>query len=497
MTTVRLLGPIEADAPLPGGKPKALLARLLLDSGRVVSTDALVEALWESPPPSAAKVLQAHVSALRKALGPEAIETRAGGYVLRSGPSDLARFEELAERARLEDDPARRLQSLRDALALWRGEPLAEFRREPFARPAAARLAEMHLDVLTRRIDAELELGRHERLLPELARLVEEEPLREQLRRRLMVALYRAGRQVEALAVYREGRRLLVEELGIEPGPDLQQLERAILRHDPALENTAARRAERRGPVLCIGVQPVGLLGPLGRELVLVELAADAATLPAAAAKLERLPADQPSARTACFTSAEPVADVVRLARDQEAELIVTGEVSPALLAAAPCDVAILAEPAPFEADGPVLVPFGGGRDEWPALELGAALARAHGIDLRLLGVEATGERRDASRMLAAASLSLQRFAGIAAQPVVVPGGPEGVLAQDGALIVAALGGEQDAARRRLLAESRVPVLLVQGGLRPGALAPDRTLTRFSWTAAPDDASSVAASTSG
>jgi DNA-binding SARP family transcriptional activator len=485
MSEFRLLGPFEGPVQLPGGKPKALLARLLLDSGRVVPAETLIDSLWPEPPPSAPKVLQAHVSALRKALGPEAIETRAPGYVLREGTSDLARFEELTERARAEADAERRARLLREALELWRGEPLAEFRREPFAQTAAARLAELRLDALGRRIEAELELGRHEQLVGELTALVEEEPLREQLRGQLMLALYRSGRQVDALAVYREGRRLLVDELGVEPGRELQALERAILRHDPTLDEESGR-TDRRGSIVCVDCAPLGLVGPLERELLFVELAPDAAALAEAAARLEQVRRDNPGARTACFTSGDPAADVIRLAREQEAELIVVGRALPALLAGAPCDVALLAEPVPFEANGPVLVPFGGSREEWPALELAAWLARAHGLGLRLLGVEAAGERRDASRMLAAASLALQRFAGIAAEPVVVPPGPDGVLAQEGSVIVASLPrDEPDATRRRLLERSRIPVLLVHGGLRPSGLAPDRTLTRFSWSAAP------------
>jgi DNA-binding SARP family transcriptional activator len=487
MTELRLLGPFEGSVPLPGGKPKALLARLLLDPGRVVSAGALIEALWDEPPPSAPKVLQAHISALRKALGPEAIETRAPGYALRPVPSDLARFEELAERARGEADAESRVRLLREALGLWRGEPLAEFRREPFAQAAAARLAELRLDVLGRRIDAELELGRHEQLVGELTTLVEGEPLREQLRRQLMLALYRSGRQVDALAVYREGRRVLVEELGIEPGRELQALERAILRHDPALDDESTRRADRRGSVVCVGCCPLGLVAPLDRELLFVELARDAESLVEAAARLEHVRRDDPGVRTACFTSGDPVADMIRLAKEQEAELVVVDRAPTELLAGAPCDVALLAEPAPFEPRGPVLVPFGGSREEWPALELAAWLARAHKLGLRLLGVEATEGRRDASRMLAGASLALQRFAGIAAEPVVVPAGADGVLAQEGAMIVASLpGGELDTTRRQLLERSRIPVLLVHGGLRPGGLAPERTLTRFSWSAAPE-----------
>lgn len=486
MIGFRLLGPFDASVPLPGGKPKALLARLLLDRGRVVSVNALIEALWDDPPPSAPKILQAHVSALRKALGADAIETRAPGYVIRSGSSDLARFEELTERACAETDAERRARLLREALGLWRGEPLAEFRREPFAHPAATRLTELRLEASIRMTEAELELGRHEQLVGELAVLVEHEPLREQLRGLLMLALYRSGRQVDALAVYRDGRTLMAEELGIEPGRELQALERAILQHDPGLDDEP-RRAERRGSVVCVGCAPLELVRPLGRELLLLELAPNAASLPAAAARLERVRTGAAGVRTACFTSADPAADTIRLAVEQEAELLVVSQAPPALLAGAPCDVALLAEPAPFEPRRPVLVPFGGGREEWPALELAAWLARVHGLPLRLLGTEAAGGRRDASRMLAAASLSLQRFAGIATEIAIVPPGPDGIVSQEGAVIVASLpAGKLDGTRRRLFERSPVPVLLVHGGLRPGGLAPDRTLTRFSWTARDD-----------
>jgi DNA-binding SARP family transcriptional activator len=488
MIEFRLLGPFEGSVPLPGGKPKALLARLLLEPDRVVSVDTLIEGLWERPPPSAQKVLQAHVSALRKALGPKAIETRAPGYVLRSGESDLARFEELTERARGETDAGRRAGLLREALDLWRGEPLADFRREPFAQAAAARLADLRLDALGHRIEAELELGCHDQLTGELATLVEEEPLRERLRGQLMVALYRSGRQGDALAAYREGRRVMVEELGIEPGRELQELERAILRHDAALDHESAHRAVGRGAIVCVGCAPLQLVSALDRELVLVELAPDSKSLPNASARLARFQQGEPDVRTVCFTSTDPVGDVIRLVKEQEAELVVVERAPPALLAGSPCDVAFLAEARPFEPRGPVLVPFGGGREEWPALELAAWIARAHGLSLRLLGVEAIGGRRDASRMLAAASLALQRFAGIATETAVVPGGADGVLAQQGALIVASLPSSGPDATRRLLARARLPVLLVHGGLRPGGLAPDRTLTRFSWSIAPDDA---------
>src|SRR5438105_12435511 len=205
MIDLRLLGPFEASLDgraiaLPAGKPTALLARLLLDAGRVVPVDTLLESIWPEPiPPSARKVLQVYVSQLRKAIGAERIETRARGYVLRAAPGehDLGRFETLAERARAAADPATRAGLLGEALVLWRGPALTEFPQEPFAPPAARRLAHLRLAALEQRVDADLELGRHEQLVAELEALVEAEPLREGLRRRLMLALYRSGRQAD------------------------------------------------------------------------------------------------------------------------------------------------------------------------------------------------------------------------------------------------------------------------------------------------------------
>jgi DNA-binding SARP family transcriptional activator len=435
-------------------------------------------------------VLQVYVSQLRKALGPGRIETRAPGYLLRAERDeyDLGRFETLAEAARATSDPVRRAQFLAEALALWRGPGLEEFRREPFARPAARRLAELRLGALEARIEAELELGRHERLVAELETLVEEEPLREQLRRQLMVALYRSGRQAEALAAYRAGRRLLVEELGIEPSPELQDLERAILRHDPALAEPQASRARARGSVIALGGHLADLLAPLGsdgRDLLLVELAGDAAELRERAAELEavrtRLAERGVDVRTACFTSSDPEADLVRLAAEQYAELLVVGA---PLQGSAPCDVAVAPRPdLPFRPEAAVLVPFGGGKDEWAALELGAWLARAHGLPLRLLGAEARDGRRDASRMLASASLALQRFAATAAEPALVEPGPQGILGAEGAVVVASLPtAGLDATRQALVKRATIPLLFVRPGLRPGGMAPDRTLTRFSWS---------------
>jgi len=495
MTQFRLLGPLEASAngkpvALPGGKPSALLARLLLDAGRVVAVETLVESLWgERAPASAQKVLQVYISQLRKVLGAGLIETRAPGYLLQAARDehDLGRFEALAESARAAADPARRAKLLDEALSLWRGAPLAEFRDEPFALAAARRLEELRLRALEQRIEAQLELGEHARLVGELEALVEQEPLREWPRRQLMLALYRSGRQAEALERYREGRRLLVHELGIEPSPRLQELERAILRHDPTLDSSAAPQAPRRGSVIC-SPELAELFAPLcadGRELILVEIAADADELAQRSAALEGVRAallgKGVEARTVCFTSSAPGGDLARIAAEQEAELLVSSADPPER---AQCDVAL----APrldlvFRPEGPVLVPFGGGREEWAALELGAWLARAHGLALRLLGAEATEKRRDASRLLASASLALQRFAGTTAEPVLVAAGPEGVLAESGSILVASLPSEQlDPTRQALVERTTIPLLLVRAGLRPGGLAPENTLTRFSWS---------------
>ena len=220
----------EGDAPLAlaGAKQRALLAILLLNANRIVSSERLSEALWEDEPPDTAqKALQVHVSQLRKLLGRDRLQTKAPGYLLRVEPDelDLARFERLQQEGRLHE-----------ALSLWRGAPLAEFAQQRFARSEIARLEELRLSCIEERVERDLAAGRHNELIAELERLVNEQPLRERLRGQLMLALYRSGRQAEALEVYRDGRRTLVDELGLEPGRALQDLEGAILRRDPGLD---------------------------------------------------------------------------------------------------------------------------------------------------------------------------------------------------------------------------------------------------------------------
>ena len=239
----RLLGPLEvglqgAALALGGQKQRALLALLLMHAGEVFSTERLVDELWgETSPRTATTSLQNFVAQLRKVLPAEVLVTKAPGYMLRvdSDQIDARRFERLVREAR-EESPKRRGQLLRNALGLWRGPPLADFAFESFAMTEIRRLEELRLQVLEERIEADLELGLGAELVAELESLVAEHPLRERLRGQLMLALYRAGRQAEALQAYHDGRRALVDELGIEPGPALQQLYRSILRQEGTLE---------------------------------------------------------------------------------------------------------------------------------------------------------------------------------------------------------------------------------------------------------------------
>jgi len=240
---IHILGPLEASEDgqsLDLGPPKqrALLALLVLHRNEVVSADRLIDELWAGRPPAAAgKSIQVYVSQLRKTLGADAIESRAGGYKLTLS-ADVDRFDRLAEEGSdlLERGESRRAaEVLRAALSLWRGPPLADVAYESFAQSEIARLDELRLTTLEARIDADLAGGREAELVPELQRLVRDNPLRERLRAQLMLALYRTGRQAEALETYRNTRQTLTDELGLEPSRELQQLEQAILRQDEAL----------------------------------------------------------------------------------------------------------------------------------------------------------------------------------------------------------------------------------------------------------------------
>lgn len=248
MPEFRILGPVEVVAedgeplPLGGQKQRAVLAALLLRANELVSTDFLVDAVWgEQPPRTATPSLQNAISGLRKVLGADALLTRGRGYVLAVDPEtlDLARFERLVRAAR-DAEPAERSAILREALALWRGDALADLAGETFAAGEARRLEELRLAAFEQLADAELASGRAAELVPELEALVARHPLRERLRAQLMLALYATGRQADALAAYQDARRLLVEELGLEPGPQLQELHARILRREVPQPRLAA-----------------------------------------------------------------------------------------------------------------------------------------------------------------------------------------------------------------------------------------------------------------
>jgi DNA-binding SARP family transcriptional activator/WD40 repeat protein len=246
----RLLGPLEvtdADGPVhvAEGRQRAVLILLLLHRNQPVSTDRMIDALWgEAPPPTAAKVLQNNVRALRRAFADREgrrLQTHGHAYALVVGDAelDVDRFERLAREggdALAHERPADAAVRLRDALDLWRGPPLADCAYEAFAQPEIARLEEARIDAQERRIDADLALGRHADVVAELDALVVQHPLREHLRAQRMLALYRCGRQAEALEAFRDARRMLVEEVGVEAGTDLRTLHEAILRQDAALD---------------------------------------------------------------------------------------------------------------------------------------------------------------------------------------------------------------------------------------------------------------------
>jgi DNA-binding SARP family transcriptional activator len=527
----RILGPLEVvdgDRLLTPAGPRlrALLVLLLTSANQVVSADRLIDELWGAQPPrDAANALQYHVSRLRKALAPHSlIETREPGYVIRlaSDQLDLLRFERLlAETQNAPPESASGI--LREALGLWRGPALADLAREPFAQPEIRRLEELRLVALERRIDADLALGRRAELVGELEALTRQLPYRETLRAQLMLALYGSGRQAEALDVYRETRRLLVDELGIEPGPAIQQLEQAILRQDAALIPTGTPDEhiglEPRGSIVVSAGESETLDGLLAiaeplardppRELILARLLGDQDRLEAATAELTEtrrlLEQRRVPTRVAAYTTPEPGAEAALLATQYDSNLLLLrltdeqpegsglSDETRVALEQAPCDVALLAGRFDADSTGPIVTPFGGAGHDWSAIELAAWLARSLPTTLRLVGTEADDERgrRDASRLLARASLLVQQLVGIVTEPVLVPAGGDGLLdaAAGARLLVIGLSDRWrtegiGSARVAVAAGAHCPTLFVRRGLRPGGIAPSETLTRFTWTLA-------------
>lgn len=529
MVEFRILGPLEVvgepgQIQLGGAKQRATLAILLLNANRVVSVDRLADELYAGAAPATAlKQVQRQISELRKALGSEAvIETRSPGYVIRLAPEqlDLTVFERLAAEAS-ESQSQRAADLLREALDLWRGEAFADLSYEPFARAPIERLEEIRLAVLEQRIAADLALGRHAQLIPELEQLVVEHPLRERLRGQLMLALYGSGRQAEALEAYRQARQALVEGCGIEPGPALRQLERQILEQDPSLElqpgasRASAPSVEPERTVLVVPrddteiARLVALAQPLakvaGSELIALRLVGSEGELGAANEAL-RAAREQGEAtiRVAAFASVDQPGDLVRLATAYDAALVLIDAPPEIAAAGLPPDVVTLLEQSPAdvaiasgtpvdwgEGDG-IFAPFGGAEHDWAALELAAWLASAVRAPLRLVGSRAdpVHGQRDASRLLANASLAVQRLADVIAEPVLTDAAADAFLQalQNATLVVAGLSarwrteGLGDLRRSLLLA--RPPIVFVHGGPRPSGLAPRDARTRFSWSLA-------------
>jgi YVTN family beta-propeller protein len=272
----RILGPLEvrggdgAVIDLGGRQQRLLVALLLLHPNEVVSVDRLIEALWpDQPPTSAVKSVQAQISRVRRALGQgQRLETRGNGYLLVVEPRELDsdRFRTQLEEGRerlASGDPTGAEATIREALELWRGQPLADFTYDDFSQAEIARLDELRMSALEERFDAELALGRHGAVVAELEALVVTHPLRERLRGQLMLALYRSGRQAEALRAYEDARRQLAEELGLEPSEPLKRLQRSILDGDPELdspalaaapETPATQRRRRQWPIPAVAV---------------------------------------------------------------------------------------------------------------------------------------------------------------------------------------------------------------------------------------------------
>ena len=519
----RVLGPLEVSvggrpAPLGAPKQRAMLALLACRPNTLVPAAQLVDGLWgESPPGSAANLVQGYVSGLRKALGREAIETQGAGYVLRVevGALDLQRFEELAREgsgALERGDAATASTVLREALALWRGPALADLADEPALDPVAGRLEELRLLALERRIEADLALGRHADVVGELERLVADHPLRERTRGLQMTALYRSGRQAEALEAFRSARSTLVGELGIEPSSWLTELHGAMLRHDPSLEPAEAPPVSHASrSILAAAFAPesadalAAIAGPLTREppreLLLLTTVVSPSDLTATGRQVNELRAslvaDGIDARAAVFTSVAPGADMARLAREHDVDLLLVDAPDGlledarllALLDQAPCDVGIVVGGAPR--DGPVVVPFTGAEHDWAAVELGAWLARAQEAVLRLAGAAVGVDGRDASRLLAHASIAVQRALGVPAEPVLIAPDPAALVdvAKEAGLVVVGLTERwrRDGlgpARTALATQPFAATVLVRRGVRPGGLAPRDSDTRYTWTIA-------------
>jgi len=517
MIEFRLLGPVEvvrsdSAVGLGGRRQRSTLAVLLLNAGRVVSVERLADDLYGGAAPATAVTqVQRHVSELRRLLPEARLETVPPGYVLRVEPDqlDLHRFERLVAQGidRLErDDTAGARDLLHGALELWRGPALADLADEPFAQSAIGRLEELRLAALEHQLAADLALGRASNVVPELEALVAENPLRERLVEHLMLALYRSGRQADALAVYRAWRADLIEQLGLEPGPTLRRLELAILHHDPKLAADAQPAAppDAAQTLVAVGLErpPSATLVEAAagdrHETILLQLVSSEASLTAAALALDEQRVELGArARAAAFVAVDWIDDIGRFASAYDAALVLIDapselvEALPArLLQRATADVGLVFRGDASVGGAAIYVAFGGSEHDWAALELAAAVARVGNRPLRLVGTGAAPQGgRDASPLLADASLAVQRALGVAAMPILAPATPDALLAvvDEAALVLTGVGSRWraeglDPVRRALAAHAGPPVVIVHGGPRPGLLAPPESRTHFTWS---------------
>ena len=549
----RVLGPLEV---LRGGAPiritarkqRLVLAALLLRRDEPLSSDTLIDALWGSrPPASAAKTIQVYIWQLRDLLDPDRdargsnlLAKDSTGYriAVERSAIDLHRFERAWEDGRAlanNGDPRTAVTVLRAALATWRGDPLGELAYEPFFAADLARMAEMRLSAQEDLIDAELASGEGAALVPELEHLARLHPLRERLTVQFMIALYRSGRQAAALDVYQHTRSRLADELGIDPSPALETVWRQVLRQDSALlasteaSQTYPGALTQQGSLLVahttshdLGSVVRAAVGLLGREpdrdLIVACMITDAddGGDPDLRGALEGMRSACSSVvdgaidlRFAAFTTADAGRDVELLAQHHGVDLVLAdgrralrgddareGFVD-ALLKSVRADLALLVsdlEPAEVPVTGPVVVPFGAADHDWAALEIGAWIANTHGVPLRILGRRQMPGYRDGdgSRLLAEASLLLQRVARLHPEPVLIEPGPTGVLdaAVGARTLVVGLRADW---RENGLGDVRLtiakhcpcPALFVRRGALPGILASPRALTRLAWSRLP------------
>jgi hypothetical protein len=423
-------------------------------------------------------------------------------------------------------DAAQAADLLRRAAALWRGAPLPELVYEGDFSHHAERLAEMRLACSEDRIDADLALGRHARVIGELESLTRSYPLRERLHGQLMLALYRSGRQAEALEVFRSTRERLLDDLGIEPGQSLVELNRRILQQDaslgleaktPGLDRHSEMATPRRSLLVVsqassdvddlVSVLAPLVSGDLERELILARIIEPApgqdvsSRLQDLRRRLgdtrDRLAGEGVASRIAVFASGRPQVEVDRLADQEQAELVILDgtpmirdnltSFAGAILEGVAADVALLVGQGPVRLDRHLTVPFSGTPHDWTALELAAWAARSARLGVRLVGAEQ--DDRDASSLLAGASLVVQRMVGIDAEPALVPRGVDGLLAEaaQAACVFTGLSPDWQTAglgevRAALATRCEVPVVFTRRGTRPSAFAPASSATRFTWT---------------